>query len=224
MHPDFFDDLRSLGHAEFTLEPPSPSSAALKPQISPTRMAWTGNTRPDLDPAEPHPFCGMANVRLTKVRAWLLGPKPGQGTHRLTMVHLGHEQFCSLDGKPFPARTVPADEPDLARREPALVVHEPKEIPFIYDATGLALDGLPGSPRFTPGRLGAGTSGTVDGHLSFPGLRSWEALELSVYAPIGPFARWRLVVHRERNPDLDLAAVNRVLIDFHVFFHGFSEA
>lgn len=220
-HESFFAELRSRNRAEFSMEPATLRSSAVPSAFDPTVAAWCSRERPDLDPSGPHPFCGMANVRLTKVRVWLLGDGSTTANHRVLLVHLGSEEFRTRENEPFPARTEPADEADVDLRRSAFVEHSSRDIPFTYDPTGMKLDTSGPKPVFTPGRLKGHTQGTVDGDLDFPGDRSLDKLVGSSYAPYGPFGRWRLVVRENENPTLNLDQVNRILIDFHGFFHSF---
>jgi hypothetical protein len=221
-HPDFFEDLKRDNEADFELEPATYASTTPSKTFGPTKgVAWSGE-RPELDPATPHPFHGMANVRLTKARPWIVGlyTYAGSGTTTVRLTHLGAERFRTWKDEPYPPLT---DD-----QQPEYVSHEHKDINFRYSPTGLSWS--PIADTFTPGQLFvAGTSGAEDGDLGFPqpgaGL---EARQESIYAPIGPFGKWRLTVRPEDNTDdpknkpLDWDTVQAVVIDFHVFAEGFS--
>ncbi len=219
-HPDFFQDLKRDNKADFELEPATFASTTPSKTFAPTTgVAWSGE-RPELDPSTPHPFHGMANVRLTKARPWILGFYTGSGTTTVRLTHLGAERFRSWKDKPYP--------PFTDDQEPEYVSHEHKDINFRYSSTGLSWS--PVADNFTPGQLFVpGTSGTEDGDLGFPqpgaGLKDKQE---SIYAPIGPFGKWRLTVRPEDNTDdpknkpLNWDTVEAVVIDFHVFAEGFS--
>ena len=78
----------------------------------------------------------MADVRLTKVRAWLAG-KRNKLNHNVILIHLGNEQFRRPDDTPYPKRLDPPEEKDQDRRKPRYIKHEPVSIPFNYNAEGL---------------------------------------------------------------------------------------
>ena len=170
-HADFFTALRTKGQADFTLEPATFASSAPRSPFDATTAAWSGKVRPDIDKDAPNPFCTMANVRLTKVRVWLLSDPAARGNH-------------TAAGHPSRARAVPqaqrravpaADRPSSRGRpgsstSPSSSSTSPIEIPFAYDASGDAT---------RPRQVAAGvharpdredTQATVDGDLDFPGI------------------------------------------------------
>ena len=221
MHPDFFDDLIETGQAEFELAPAMRHSPPPDGPFEPSLTAWCEATRPpfNLNYPLPNPFHGMADVRLTKVRTWMIGMKTGDGNHAVTLVHLGQEQFRRTNDLPYPARTEPADAQDERKRDPEYVFHEIRQIPFIYQAAQLGYDSA--TNKFIPGQLSGGV-GAVDGDLGFPAGRGDFGLPLkSQYAPIGPFAMWRLEVD-EDNLRLDLYGLSMIVIDFHGFYRKFD--
>jgi hypothetical protein len=221
-HPDFFEDLKRDSEADFELAPATYASTTPSKTFGPTKgVAWSGE-RPELDPATPHPFHGMANVRLTKARPWIVGlyTYAGSGTTTVRLTHLGAERFRTWKDESYPPLT---DD-----QQPEYVSHEHKDINFRYSPTGLGWS--PIADTFTPGQLFVpGTSGAEDGDLGFPQPGAGpEARKESIYAPIGPFGKWRLTVRPEDNTDdpknkpLDWDTVQAVVIDFHVFAEGFS--
>jgi hypothetical protein len=115
-HPGFFDELAALEEAEFELEPATKKSAQPDHTFAPTKAAWC-DSRPDKAWALPNPFHGMADVRLTKVRVWMIGEE-SKLDHNVTLVHLGEEQFRDPDDKPYPERFEPAGEKNQDKRKP----------------------------------------------------------------------------------------------------------
>jgi hypothetical protein len=225
-HKQFFEGLLRQSWAEFELEPATKASTQPFPTYSPTAAAWCGTERPIYAPDAPNPFHGKSDVRLTKVRTWMVGMKTNQDVgHTVLTTHLGQEQFRTKDNVPYPARTVPAGEPDLSKRNPEYVRHPEIPIPFKYDPTDLRYDpAKPGSEAFTPGSL---TSTRVteleDGDLGFPssGLAALPAN--SQYAPIGPFGKWRVEVRPQNNSGLDLKGLTAVIIEMHGFHDTFPK-
>jgi hypothetical protein len=211
-HPNFFTELISNNQADFQIEPASKESV-MPLAFLPTPAAWSGPDRPVFQPSDLNPFSGKANVRLTKVRPWIVGMKTG-GNHAVKLIHMGEEQFRRKDNVPYPARNNDG--------EPAFVLHEPKPIDFNYDPTGLMWDpGQPDKDRFRPGQLfKEGNNNVSDGDLGFP--QPGANVKSTVFAPIGPFAKWRLIIPPNLNNPLNLNDVKAVVIDFHVFFEGFD--
>jgi hypothetical protein len=79
------------------------------------------------------------------------------------------------------------------------VLHEETSITFKYNSGGLSWD--PVKNTFTPGRLfNAGVAGAEDGDLGFP--QPGADVKKSVYAPIGPFGKWRVFVNPDYNVGL----------------------
>jgi hypothetical protein len=220
-HPDFFDRLEFSGEAEFELEPPTRKAMVPNSNFAPTRAAWCGSNRPDFVATQPNPFAGMADVRLTKVRVWLVGTENGLD-HRITLTHLGQEQFRTPDDKPYPGRLDPPEEEDEDKRKPEYIMHEPVPIPFNYNAKGLRYDAE--TQSFTPGRLFGGVVGSQDGDLGFPKDGISDLPDAGKYAPVGPFGRWRLEAPENLNPQLDLSDLHTVVIDFHGFHQSFLKS
>jgi hypothetical protein len=218
-HRTFFSDLRMFREAEFELEPATKSSVAPKLIFAPTKAAWCGSDRPDFGPKMLNPFAGMADVRLTKVRAWLVS-EYNELYHKVIITHLGEEQFRGPDDKPYPRRREPAEERDQDKRKPQYILHEPVPIPFNYCAEYLTYDEE--TRDFTPGRLFGGIEGAQDGDLGFPNSGISDLPAAGKYAPIGPFGRWRLEIPKNLNPDLKLADLYAVVFDFHGFHQSFT--
>ena len=218
-HRAFFSDLRTFREAEFQLEPAIKSSVAPKLDFAPTKAAWCGADRPDFGAKMLNPFAGMADVRLTKVRAWLVGPE-NELDHKVIITHLGEEQFRGPDDKPYPKRREPAEERDQDKRKPQYILHEPVSIPFNYNGEGLSYDEE--TRDFTPGRLFGGVAGAQDGDLGFPNSGISDLPAAGKYAPIGPFGRWRLEIPKNLNRDLKLADLYAVVFDFHGFHQSFT--
>ncbi len=216
-HPDFFADLRSSREAEFELEPATKSSVVPKSSFAPTDAAWCYE-RPEFTAAARNPFAGMADVRLTKVRVWLVG-KANTLDHKVILTHLGSEQFRTPDDKPYPERVDPAEK-DQDERTPEYIFHEPVSIPFNYNAKGLRYDER--TSAFTPGQLFHGVVGSQDGDLGFPKSGISDLPAAGKYAPIGPFGRWRVEVPENLNPSLKLADLHAVVIDFHGFHQAYK--
>jgi hypothetical protein len=218
-HHDFFIDLWESGEAEFELEPATRKSVAPRWSLAPTKAAWCGSKRPNFASTLENPFHGKADVRLTKVRVWLLG-KENKLDHKVTLVQLGDEQFRRPDDTPYPKRLKPAEEKDQDKRTPEYIMHEPVQIPFSYNAKGLRYDGTTGT--FTPGTLFGNTVGSEDGDLRFPKDGISNLPLAGEYAPVGPFGKWRLIVRKDDNPRLNLSDVSAIVIDFHGFHQSFD--
>jgi len=227
-HKEFFSDLLTKSWGEFELEPATKTSTQPSPIYSPTTAAWCGAERPIYAPKAPNPFHGKLNVRLTKVRTWMVGMTTGTvdadhppGAHEVVTTHLGREQFRRSDDVPYPARTVPAGERDLNKRNAEYVTHKPTPIRFKYDPTQLRYDpSKPDNLAFTPGSLKSKwVDAIVDGDLGFPSVGLAALPDNSEYAPIGPFGKWRVEVRPEDNDKLNLQGLSAVIIEM----HGFSD-
>jgi hypothetical protein len=208
-HADFFEHLENWGHAQFALAPATLQSPAPDTILTPTMSAWTGETPPDPKIVIANPFHGKADVRLTKVRAWMVGMRTKNERHNVIIEHMGREVFRTPDDNTYPA---PRENQD------ARIVHGPVLLPFRYSAEGLEFDG-----HFTPGKID-GVPGSEDGDLGY----SAKATELGLpgttgYAAIGPFATWRLIVREKDNPGLDLKSLHTVVMDFHGFHQSFVD-
>jgi hypothetical protein len=216
-HHLFFEDLADSGAAEFELEPATKNGFGPTDNFAPTSCAWPS---PGAVFNVGNPFAGQADVRLTKVRVWMVG-KESKLDHNVILVHLGKEQFRRSNDTPYPKRLDPPEQEDEDLRKSRYVVHEPVSIPFNYNAEGLSYD--PDARSFTPGKLFGRRVGSQDGDLRFPkdGINDLPAA--GEYAPIGPFGRWRLVVPKNLNPKLDLSELHAVVIDFHGFHQAYDQ-
>jgi len=223
-YPDLFDDLQFDGWAEFELEPATKASKAPSSLFAPTEAAWYGSTRPQLSPSHVNPFHGMADVRITKVRVWMVGMTTTTDYHNVTLIYLGQSQFRTRKNLPYPERRSPTAETDQDKRDPEYVIQEPVSIRFNYKAEGLNYDPQKEKDPFTPGRLfGNNLAGTEDGNLSYAGTGDAKLPSQKEYAVIGPFGKWRLeVLREENNPGLDLSKLTMIVIDFHGFHRTFS--
>lgn len=145
---------------------------------------------------EGNPFFDMANVRLTKVRVFL-DETGAKGLRKIYLLHTGDERFVRRQGTIFPAE--------------GYVTHDEVDRSFAYNSDDFRFD-----PRYGfAAELLQGPQ-TEDGDLQ-PKKGTDEVPWDTTYAPIGPFARWRLQVPTERNanPGLHWENVKRIFIDFH---------
>ncbi|MBV9672709.1 MAG: collagen-like protein, partial [Verrucomicrobia bacterium] len=218
-HEQFFKDLLAQSWAEFELNPATKASTEPLPTYSPTTAAWCGTERPIYAPNAPNPFHGKPNVRLTKVRTWMVGMTTGNTAHEVTTTHLGQEQFRTKADVPYPARTVPAGEPDLNKRNAEYVQHKATPISVKYDPTDLRYDPAKSvKEAFTPGSFTSKwLTASKDGDLGFPSSGLAALPSKAEYAPIGPFGKWRVDV--SGNGGLDLKGLTAVIIEM----HGFSD-
>jgi hypothetical protein len=183
------------------------------------------------NPGEPprgfcNPFYGKADVRLIRIRPWLVGMRTKTNrVHDVTITHLGLERFRTTLDAPFPQGEGPE----------AYVEHLPFKKRVKYNPEGLSYSVAEG--EFTPGSF-AGLPDIEDGDLDDLGLRgaaavggkagALNALPGGAYAPIGPFGRWRIEAWPKDNgfdKDEDesmLADLSAIVIDFHGFFQEFS--
>jgi hypothetical protein len=219
-HQEFFSDLLTKSWAEFELEPATKASTQPSPTYSPTTAAWCSAERPIYAPDAPNPFHGKLNVRLTKVRTWMVGMTTDTIAHTVVTTHLGREQFRRSDDVPYPTRTVPAGERDLNKRNAEYVTHKATPIPFRYDPTDLRYDpAKPDTEAFTPGSLTSRwVPASMDGDMGFPSVGLAALPDNSEYAPIGPFGKWRVEVRPQDNHNLNLKGLSAVIIEMHGFF------
>jgi hypothetical protein len=133
------------------------------------------------------------------------------GNHTVKIIHCGPERFRRKDNLPYPKGS--------DKQHPQYLIHEEKPIPFSYNPDGLSWD--PVKNTFTPGKLFQGTAGSEDGDLGFP--QPGANVDKSVYAPIGPFGKWRVEVNPNDNKDLNWDKVKAIVIDFHVFMEDFDK-
>jgi hypothetical protein len=213
-HPDFFEDLEVWQDARFELAAATRYSPAPDNILAPTKAAWTGTKPPDAGVA--NPFNGKADVRLTKVRAWMIGMKTNNNMHNIIVEHSGREMFRRPDDAGYPERR--QRDAGAAGDDPR-IIHTPVRIPFIYKADGLMSDPVKG--HFVPGKI-EDVPGAEDGDLGYS-LKAQLGLPGSNgYAAIGPFAVWRLIVRKLDNPGLGLKDLHTVVMDFHGFHQVFK--
>jgi hypothetical protein len=81
-HPFIFEGLELLGMVSFRITPATRRSQA-PPMWEPTVAVSTCETW--LDPNGPNPFHGRADVRLTKIRVWLVGFKTSAALHTVSI-------------------------------------------------------------------------------------------------------------------------------------------
>ena len=234
-HPDVFADLRTNFSAEFELLPAVRGCRAPIQEADPTvhaaRYYSLISPKPAANAGQEtfNPFHGKANVRITRIRPWLIGMKTAPNrAHEIAITHLGYERFRTPQDAPFPEE----EGPD------GYVEHLPLRKIIRYNPVGLSYSAVNGA--FTPGSF-AGLPDMEDGDLDSLDLRSAAALgqgqgvePLSAlprqgsYAPIGPFGRWRIEAHPRDNgfvKDQDasmLANLSAIVIDFHGFYQPFE--
>lgn len=137
-------------------------------------------------------FPGYKNVRLSQVRVWLPGARTqpdvtGRQLLHIEISHLGSEKIVSPSGEVF------------------TFVHDPVTFKFEYDAAKVA--------KVT--ELGPEAANAVFSKQAIAKDYSSGMPRDDVMAPIGPFALWRIEIHRKSNPGLDLTGVERVFVEFH---------
>jgi hypothetical protein len=213
-HPDFFTDLEVWHDARFELAAATHDSPAPDNVLAPTMAAYTGKKPPDASVA--NPFNGKADVRLTKVRAWLIGMETTNNRHNIIIEHSGREMFRRPDDTGCPE---PRQRDAGAAGDDPRIIHTPLRIPLIYKADGLMFDR--GKGHFVPGKI-KDVPGAEDGDLGYS-LKAQLGLPGSNgYAAIGPFAVWRLIVRKLDNPGLVLKGLHTVIMDFHGFHQVFK--
>ena len=216
-HRKFFENLSLWSKASFHLAPATKRSQATLSVLEPTQAAFTEDTFPEENVR--NPFYGRSNVRLTKVRAWMVGmtamPK---GIHMVNIRHCGQEILYLRDNTPYPARM---DDGDFGAAVPIddvpRVAHAPVSKTFVYGSAGLALDLAKNT--FSKGKL-HGIPGAQDGDLNYS-----ENAELGLpgekeYAAIGPFATWQIEVPTSTNADF--SQMNAIVMEFDGFCEGFD--
>ncbi len=145
-------------------------------------------------------FSEHAEVRVTKVRAWVLGVQTSDNMCNINISHMGNESFRRED------------------RTRIDLTHDPVEgIQFAYDWSKVVWN-LQGeyveSPEAT--LLHGGT----DGDLHLKG-----DLANSDYLPlIGPFAEWEIRIKDEDNADLDRSKITAICLDFHILSKTVEES
>jgi len=164
-YPDQFQQLQQDHVADFYLEPAVRSSSAKE-----------------------NAFHRMANVRLTKVRAWLPGMKTSKKYPKIYILleQLGDETIVDANK---------SDDDDS--KSQVGFTHQSKRILFTYDGTAY------GPKKETYENVKA------DGDLGD---------NEEVYASIGPFATWRITIDPQDNPDLDLRHLSKIHLEFHGTF------
>lgn len=191
VHSDLFDQLDLLGWTEFDIDPPTLDSRKPKAPDSPTYAAHGGKRT---DNSKEHPFYGMANVRLSRVRAFVEGL---QGMPDVTLRLQHAERFVRHDGTVFPG-----PKPD-----DGVVWHEAVELGSRYNAKFYRYDPEKGFDERAI-RLGPSVN-----YGDLKKARALEGLEY-VYASVGPFGSWRLTLDKSID-DAARAGITRILIDFH---------
>ena len=215
-HGKFFENLELWSKASFHLAPATKRSQTTLSVLEPTEAAFTGDTFPEENVR--HPFYGRSNVRLTKVRAWMVGMTTPNGIHMVNIQHCGREILYLRDNTPYPARMNDGDfEAPLPLNKVVQVAHAPVSKTFVYGSAGLALDLA--KSTFSKGKL-RGISGAQDGDLNYS-----ENAELGLpgekaYAAIGPFATWQLDVPISTNADF--SQMNAIVMEFDGFCEGFE--
>ncbi|MFO1068572.1 MAG: hypothetical protein U1E14_08620 [Geminicoccaceae bacterium] len=212
-HLSLFEDLEG-GSMDFELLPATKNSTSPLSDYEATRsLVRLGDEPPEDADTLPNPFYAMANVRLSKVRVWMLGLSTGNARHRVDIVHSGKERFRTSADAPYPP-------PEAG--VPAYVRHAARPFAFAYDSTGLHYDKV--RRKLTPGSLTGATPGLEDGDLK---LRIDRGAELPLQcerAPIGPFGLWSLSVNPAYNGGSRLSFRNleMIVIEFHGLYQGFD--
>jgi hypothetical protein len=122
-------------------------------------------------------FAGFADIRLLKVRPWIIGAKTSNNLLQVEIIHEGHEEIVNRSGIPF------------------YYEHDRVTTKFIYH--------LDTNEIFEDGDLGMKEIN-------------------SVYAQIGPFTGWHLIVDPNYNDGLDLSGVTDIQIEFHGTNYSFN--
>ena len=168
-HPKFFEKLKKTGSASFSI--PHPTST--------TTLAE-------------NPFKSDTNVRLTRVRCWLLGVKTANSNCSVTVhvQHGGPEQMA-LKGGPI-----------------QLLTHDPVNFRFKYDWTTVMWDMVkqhvanPGAALIHDG---------MDGKIVLD-----QEIAGTLYPPlVGPFTQWTIKLDKDEHIELDLDHVSAVCVEFH---------
>jgi hypothetical protein len=185
--------------------------------LEPTEAAFTGDTFPEENVR--NPFYGRSNVRLTKVRAWMVGmTTQNKKIHMVNIQHCGHEILYLRDNTPYPARMDDGDSgAPLTINNVPRVAHASVSKTFIYGSAGLALDLA--KDTFFKGKL-RGISGAQDGDLNYSQNAELGLPGEKEYAAIGPFATWQLEVPTSTNADF--SQMNAIVMEFDGFCEGFD--
>ena len=147
----------------------------------------------------PQAFHGMLDVRLTKVRPYLVGMET-RSDHMVTIIHTGDELIQPTDDE--------AVRFDYDPR-PISFVYSPGPIWSTKSETELALNWR---ETLASAHIRAG------GELDFPKKSETQVLRKAAYAPIGPFTSWNIIIKYSDYVDLDITHLKAVVIDFHGFF------
>jgi hypothetical protein len=199
-HARRIDAVRArIGDLIKPLDPRAPR-VATEPELSRAlQQELVGLITPvlDLNPLirmEYNPFRTLYNVRITKVRPWVLGVRTDKMCH-VGLRHLGDERI---------------------RRPDKTIVelgHKPVRFQFRYDWSKVVWNEAGGYVENPPDAL---KHGGIDGDLKLEG-----DLKGSSYLPlIGPFARWEIEFDPDANNGLDLSGVTAIAMDF----HGYSQS
>jgi hypothetical protein len=141
-----------------------------------------------------NPFATHANVRINRVRIWVLGVKTGDGMCHIRARHKGNEWVRGVDN---------------------VIVHfshEPVDLQFVYDWTKVFWNMQKLYVEHPDAVL---EHGGVDGDLTYKGDFAGSA-----YLPlIGPFAEWEITLSDKDNRALDRSQIAALCFDF----HGFSQ-
>ena len=201
--------------------PATKSSSTPASDFDPTRTVISAFEAPPPDADSlANPFFNMCNVRLRKVRVWMVGMEVPGNRHYVEFVHLGQERFRTRLDLFYPHAAAWEDDQGPTPTASAYVEHDPVPITFVYDATDLRYDASKG--KLNPGSLAGSTPALEDGDLSLNITDNPEQPLKSRYAPIGPFGKWQLSVKEQFNPGLKLDALNMIVIDFHGYYQTFQ--
>jgi hypothetical protein len=183
--------------------------------------AYTGDTLPD--ESVTNPFFGQANVRLSRVRAWMVGMVTSNKMHLVNIEHSGREVLWRDDNLPYPRQALRDSIDDglgsapLKRQDVPMIVHAPIQKSFIYGSKGLKLDLA--TEVFKQGDLRA--RGAKDGDLGYAVDAALGLPGQSGFAAIGPFTTWRIKVPNT-NAGLDLSNLSAIVMEFDGFSVGFD--
>jgi len=213
-HPEIFSRLKIFLEAKFHLAPATKKSVGPATILTPTAAAFTGDTLPD--PDVPNPFYGKANVRLKKVRAWMVGMYTTNGEHLVNIEHDGNEMFWCADNTAYPPRPLDLEslnEQPMKIQDVPMVSHAKVRKEFVYRSEGLKLDLAArtfqrGEHIETDGDLGY----SPEAELGLPGKEG--------FAAIGPFTTWKIEVPSS-NPGLDLSKLSAIVMEFDGTNQGF---
>jgi hypothetical protein len=148
------------------------------------------------DTIKQNPFVAVCDVRLTKVRVWVLGASSNDGMCHVRIRQKGEEVIQKRDG--------------------TLVSfsHEPVTIRFVYDASKVRWNA---QRRYVENPDEVLKVGGTDGNLGFSEAQGNAG---SAYLPlIGPFADWEIELADEAHDGLNRSGISAVCMEF----HGFSQ-